>query len=143
MIRLETRPAFINHICNSDDVRPWIDYRPAMSVEMDFTEACDPESGIVFLSNDEDALGCFCLTGPREYQVHTFFGAMCRGRKAIQTAKEMVAWMMPTYCDCLWGATPLANRKARWFNRQCGFNVVGYDVYEAEGPVEIVERVAW
>lgn len=150
MIRRETDPAFINRICNSDGVRPWIDYRDT-DEPMDFTPACDRIglTGTLFLSNGEDAVGAFELTGDREWQAHTFFAATCRGRRAIDTAKAMLEWMRP-HADRIWGATPLDNRKARWFNRQIGFTilgvvsesgsaVIGGEEFTYHVPAEIVE----
>lgn len=49
----------------------------------------------------------------------------------------MIEFMIPDHADAIWGATPMKNRAARWFNRQLGAVVTGHDIYEAEGPVEL------
>jgi hypothetical protein len=136
----ERDPQFINRIANSAAVRPFVDYR-GVEAPLDLTPAIGrpAEVGIVWLSNKEDALVAFAMTGDREYQAHVFFDGSCRGRRAIETAKEMVEWMAP-HADRLWGAIPMRNRAARWFGRQVGFKHESFDEYEAEGPVEIVTK---
>ena len=101
---------------------------------MDWAPALD---ACVVLSNGEDAVGVFEPTGIRLYQVHTLFGESCRGRRALEVGRAMIDFMIPDYADAIWGATPIANRAARWFNRQLGARVIGQDVYEAEGAVEL------
>lgn len=140
MIRRTTDPAFVNAICNSHAVRPFIDYRDAEE-PMDFAPACSPMSGVVFLTDGSAALGCFAQTGEREWQMHSFFGEACRGRDAIAAARAMLDWMLPRWADRVWGATPVENRAALWFNRQIGGQPCGFDEYEAEGRVQLFERV--
>lgn len=143
MIRRETDANFLNSIANHPAVRPWVDYR-GVDDPMDFTPACDriAITGVVVLSNGEDAFACFEMTGEQEYQGHTFFGDSCRGRKAIETGKEIVSYMFDHGAQRLWGATPIGNVQARWFNRQIGFHSIGTDEFEVEGPVEIFEMRA-
>ena len=109
--------------------RAYVDFAPAV-------DAC------ILLSNGTDALAAFEETAPREWQMHSFFLPSCRGRKAIDTAKEMLAWMIPARADRVWGGTPLTNKAARWFNRQIGGASIGFDEFEVEGPVEIFEMRA-
>lgn len=120
MVGRELRPDFVNRIANSDAVRPF--FRPD-GEPVDLTpvvETPSTQSGCVVLSNGEDAVAIFELTAPRVYQSHTLFAETCRGRRAIDTAKEMVAWMFAHGADVVWGCTPRENRKACWFNRQIG-----------------------
>lgn len=141
MIGPERDPNFINRIANSAAVRPFVDYR-GVDTPLDLTPAIGrpAEVGIVWLSNAEDAVVAFAQTGEREYQAHVFFDGSCRGKRAIETAKEMVEWMSP-HADRLWGAIPMRNRAARWFGRKVGFKHEAFDEYEAEGPVEILAKV--
>jgi hypothetical protein len=141
MVRREADPDFINRIVNSAAVRPFIDYS-GTDAPLDYSAAVGrpAEVGIVWLSDGEDALSAFALSAERTYQVHIFFGERCRGRKAISTAKEMLAEIEP-YANVIWGMIPLGNRHTRWFARQVGFLDVGRDETEAEGPVAIVARV--
>jgi hypothetical protein len=120
VIGLETRPDFINRIANSDGVREYIrpDGKP-----MDWTPIAERSPAItrtVVLSNGEDALAAFEWTATGTYQSHTLFMPTCRGRRAIDTAVEMVRWMFMHGATCVWGSTPRANRKACLFNRWIG-----------------------
>lgn len=133
MVRLETDPHFVNRIANSDAVRPFI--RPD-GAEMDWSPAVAHRpsvSGIVVLSNGEDAVGVFEATAinleerQQAFRMDTMFGETCRGRKAIDTGKAMLAWMFAHGATIIWGATPRINRAARWFNRQIGGRAVGGD----------------
>lgn len=138
MIRRETSPDFINSIVNQPAVRPFVDYR-GVDTPIDVSPAVGQltQTGIVWLSNGKDAVSAFAITGEREFQAHVFFGETCRGRAAIETAREMVDHML-SYSDRLWGAIPMRNAAARWFGRQVGFKHEAYDDYEAEGRVEIL-----
>jgi hypothetical protein len=120
VIGLETRSDFINRIANSDGVREYI--RPD-GRQMDWTPLAERSpaiTGVVLLSNGDDALAAFELTAPGIYQSHTLFSSTCRGRRAIDTAIEMVRWMFDHGAMAVWGSTPRTNRKAVWFNRQIG-----------------------
>lgn len=141
MVRRETDPAFINRVANSASVRPFIDYRGVDS-PLDLTPAVGrpAEVGMVWLSDGEDALACFVLTAERTYQAHVMFGERCRGRKALDTAEEMLAQIEPS-ANLIWGAIPMRNRRTRWFARKVGFVEVAQDHFEAEGPVAIMARV--
>lgn len=140
MIRRETDAQLINEIANSPAVRPFVDYSGSDRA-LDLSPAVGrlTETGVVWLSNGRDAVAAFEMTGEREYQAHVFFDETCRGKRAIDTAKEMVAYMMG-HADRLWGAIPMKNAAARWFGRQVGFAHDGYDNYAAEGPVEILSK---
>lgn len=137
MIRRETDIEYINRVANSPCVRPFIDYRDE-TAPMDFTPTVGrvAETGIVWLSDGEDALGCFVSTGEREWQVHVMFGIRCRGAKALATARAMLDYMRP-YADRMWAAIPLRHKPLRWVARQVGFVRDHLDNFEAEGPVEI------
>jgi hypothetical protein len=117
----------INRIANSEAVRPFI--RPD-GEPMDFSPLEGKrvgETGVVVLTNGEDAIGLFEITADKIYQAHTLFAATCRGRKAIDTAREMLAWMFDHNVDVVWGSTPRSNRKAVMFNRLVGAQVIGGD----------------
>lgn len=133
MIVREHDEQLINRIANSESVRPFICYHDG---EMDWWPAI---RGCCVLSNGEDAVGVFEPTGDREFQAHTIFAPTCRGRKALDAAKEMIDYLMPKYADRIWGVTPIRNRAARWFNRRMGAKVTGRDTYPAEGEVELFE----
>ena len=136
MIRRETDAALANRIASDPAVRGNVCYHDG---PIDFAPAVD---ACILLSNGTDALAAFEETAPREWQMHSFFLPSCRGRKAIDTAKEMLAWMIPARADRVWGGTPLTNKAARWFNRQIGGASIGFDEFEVEGPVEIFEMRA-
>lgn len=127
MIRRETDISLINSIANDDAVRPFI--RPDGEA-MDFAPFEGKrigETGVVILSNGEDAVSLFEITAPRIYQAHTLFGPTCRGRKAIDTAREMVSHMFESGADIVWGVVSRANRRAVMFHRLIGATVIGGD----------------
>jgi hypothetical protein len=134
MIRRETDARLINLISNSEGVRGAICYRDG---PMDWTPALAADD-IVILSNGQDAVAVFAQTEPRRWQSHTMFSTTCRGKRAVETGRAMVEHMRPM-ADVLWGATPVKNCAARWFNRQLGAMPIRRDQYEAEGEVEIFE----
>jgi hypothetical protein len=144
VIRIERDPDFINAIANHPSVQPYIREDGAPTDWTPVVKDRFSVSGIVVLSNGEDAVGAFEATAIeppfQAYQMHTLFAATCRGRKAIDTAKAMLAWMFAHGATLIWGATPRKNRAARWFNRQIGGRVTGGD---DEEDVEFFElRVA-
>jgi len=136
MIRRETDAALANKIASHPAVRQNVCHHDD---DIDFAPAVD---ACILLSNGEDALCAFEETAPREWQMHSFFLPSCRGRKAIDTAKEMLAWIIPEHGSRVWGGTPIGNRAARWFNRQIGGTSIGFDVFDADGPVELFEMRA-
>lgn len=136
MIRQEFHPDLINHISNLPGVRENICYH---GDAMDWSDAFPfSETGVVVLSNGEDACAVFALTGHKTWQSHTMFAPSCRGKAALNAAREMIEYMAP-YADLIWGATPVKNCAARWFNRQLGAMPIRREFYEAEGEVEIFE----
>lgn len=119
-IRRETNPDLMRRIAESDAVMPFIgiaDNRPDWEALATLRPV---ESGVVILSNGEDALALFTATADGIFQGHTMFAETCRGRRAIETGKDILAWMFDHGADVVWGSTPRENRKARWFNRQIG-----------------------
>lgn len=131
MVRRETDPSLLNKIANDAAVHPFvsttgdpIDFSPIEGKRAG-------EIGGVILSNGEDAAALFEMTAVGVYQAHTLFGPTCRGRKAIDTAREMLGWMWEHNARIVWGATPRWNRAACLFNRLVGFKEIGGDDYEA------------
>ena len=119
-VRLENDLNLIHRIANSDAVRPFI--RPD-GAPMDWTPLLrfsPAESRAIVLSNGHDALAAFEQTAPGIYQTHTMFAATCRGRRAIDTGRAMLAWMFERGAEMIWGSTPRVNRRACWFNRHLG-----------------------
>lgn len=133
-VRLERDAGLINRLANLSTVHPFIAYH---GQPLDWSAAFPAENtGVVVLSNGDDACAVFASTADRVWQGHTIFAPTCRGRRAIDAGKAIIAWMQP-HADLIWGATPIENRAARWFNRQIGGCAVGFDNYDAEGAVEI------
>lgn len=131
-IRRERDTALISRV--GEEVRSSICYHDDA---IDWAPAID---GCVVLSNGEDAVSIFEESQgvSRVFQSHIIFSATCRGRRAIEAAKAMVAWMFEHGgADAVWGAIPMRNERARWFARQIGAESIGHDTYEAEGPVEL------
>ncbi len=140
MIRVERDPDFINAIVNSPAVRPFVDYSGREGpIDVSPIVGSPTRTGIVWLSNQEDAVAAFPQTGDREYQIHLFFGETCRGRKALDTMGEMLDWLKP-YADSVWGAVPVDHARAVWFASALGFTQEGEDDYHGEGAVKIVRK---
>lgn len=139
MVRPEYSPQFVNRIINSDAVRPFVDYRGAPGdVDMSPAVGWFTQTGIVWLSNGEDALACFPLTGEREFQAHLFFDRTCRGKRALEISAEMLAWLKP-YADRIWGAIPVGAKHTLLHAHMLGFVDEGDADFE-EGRVRIVAK---
>lgn len=140
MIREEADAALVNRVANSAGVREGVCYHDR---DMDWTPLVGRDDAVI-LSDGEDACAVFVRTNDRIWQAHTMFGGRCRGRRAIETGKAMLRAMRER-ADMVWGATPVGNCAARWFNRQLGAMPVCRDLYEAEGEVEVfvVDLRAW
>lgn len=141
VIRKETTPELINRIANSPAVRSFVDYSGTTD-PLDLSPAVGKatQTGIVWLSNGEDAVVAFVQTADREYQGHLFFDKTCRGRKALDTAQEMLDWLAP-YADRVWGGVPARNAHALWFASALGFERAGEEEFESEGRVMLVQKV--
>jgi hypothetical protein len=118
----------MHRIANSDGVRESVgievdgqhDWRAWATLPTD-------ETGVICLTNGEDALAVAELTTtpggtviPGVVQGHWAFATTCRGRRAIDTGKAMIAWLHEHGQRIVWGSTPNENRKAIWFNRMIG-----------------------
>lgn len=121
-IRRETNPELMRKIAESDSVMPFINIEHDRPDWEALASLRPTQSGVVILSNGEDAMALFTLTAPGIYQGHTMFANTCRGRRAIETGREIIAWMFDHGAEVVWGSTPRGNRKARWFNRQIGMH---------------------
>lgn len=133
-IRRERDARLLNRLANLPDVRPAVCYHDQT---LDWSAAFPAkDTGVVVVSNGCDACAVFASTNPRVWQGHTIFGPTCRGRRAVETGRAIIHWMTP-HAELIWGATPIGNRAARWFNRQIGGRSVGFDHYDTEGAVEI------
>jgi hypothetical protein len=109
-----------NRIANQDGVR---EFFHTQGLPVDLTPAVAPPStqtGIVALTDGDDALALFEMNLPGIYQSHTLFGPRCRGRKAIETGRAMVQFMFDHGARTVWGSTPRSNLKAIIFNSAIG-----------------------
>lgn len=114
MIRRERDEELINRLSNSgtaaDMLKPY-------GKDFDWKVAVNH---CVILSNGEDACMVFEPKEPRVWEVTTVFGDTCRGKRAIETGKEMCAHMLSKWADVLFGSVPNAMRHAQWFYSQLG-----------------------
>lgn len=138
---LESDLNLIDRIANSEAVRPFIRPDGAKTDWSPLADLTPSESRAIILSNGTDAIGAFDQTAPGVYQSHTMFAATCRGRRAIDTGKAMVAWMFDHGADIVWGATPRTNQKACWFNRQLG--AIETSASDRDDAVFEIRRSAW
>ena len=106
--------------------------------DWDFTVAVSkPEN--IFLRCGEGVALCE-WSAPRVYECHLLFPPSCRGRRAINEAREMSDFMMANHADVLWGRPPRANRAAIWMIRQVGFHHAGFGHHTLVGDVEYLVR---
>ncbi len=134
MIRQEVSPELVNRVSNLPEVRAGVCYQDG---PMDWAPVFPASNtGVVVLSNGDDACMVFERTGERTWQAHIMLASTCRGRRGLEAARSMVELMRPV-AVMLWASIPLANRAARWFSRQVGFAASGLDVFDAEGEVEL------
>lgn len=118
------RRASLDHVTDIADLINDPAIRPTLGGEGEL----DPTALIADRRNvwlfDEDGGACFAWRGPGIYEGHSFFRV--RGRKAIQLGRSILHAMFDLYdARVIWGATPIENKAARWFNRQLGFLSLG------------------
>lgn len=121
MVGIERNPEIANRIANSEGVREFL--RPD-GAPIDLTPLCEmrpTQSGMVLLSNGDDALSMFELTCDGVFQGHIAFAQSCRGKRAIDTAREMIDFMWDQGADVIWGDVPKWNKPAILFMRRLGF----------------------
>lgn len=97
---------------------------------------------LVFLTDGADAMMALHHDGdPTRLQKHNLFKAGCRGAAAIRMGRAMLEWAASNLgARTVWAQTPVANRKARWFNRQIGMTSRGVIASDLLGDVEIFEK---
>ncbi|QDZ07453.1 hypothetical protein FPZ24_08140 [Sphingomonas panacisoli] len=116
-IRRETEPGLINKIANHPSVWPHI---ARHGEPIDFSSAFpSTRSGVVVLTNGEDAAMVFEQTAHRFWQVCTMFEDTCRGERALETGKEMRDYMRP-YADVVHGVVPDTLPHAKRFYEKLG-----------------------
>lgn len=137
-VRRERSAAFVNRIVNHPSVRPFVDYTGTTSpLDMSSTVVGPlTKTRVLWFSNGCDALATFGLCEDRIWQAHIMFADTCRGRRAIDTAREMLRAMRP-HADQIWTAIPDRYPRVRWFARQIGFTEIRPEEYPAEGRVHI------
>lgn len=113
VVRREKSVELVNRIANHPSV--WkvvarhgqpIDWSPALN-------------GCIILTNGEDAAQVYERTDERDWQVVTMFCDTCRGKRALETAREMREYMLP-WADLVFGSIPDNLPHAKWFYRQLG-----------------------
>lgn len=117
MIREESSPDLINRVCNGAAVLPFI---ARHGHQIDWQPAIESEDCVI-LSNGEDACIVFeRVPGTRDWQCNTMFAETCRGKRAVQTGREMGDYMLEHHADTIFGSIPDSFRHAIWFYRQMG-----------------------
>ncbi len=142
MIRRATDATLHNAILNDPAITDH--FGPA---DKDLAPLFGEPGAYVMLDNGTDAACVFEWSAPRIWQSHTYFLPSCRGARGIEAGKGFIRWMFEAEAArILWGQTPVANRRARMFNRLIGAVSDGIEANPAMGcDVEyfIVERDAW
>jgi hypothetical protein len=107
-------------ILNHPSVRPFLgdgEYEPVDPANL----IEDPKNILLF---DEGGGQFFHWRGPGVFEAHSFY--LVRGKQALERGREAVQLMFAEYgAEMIWRATPVENRRARWFNRQLGFKSNG------------------
>lgn len=134
MVRRETDPELINKIANHPSVWPFIarhgepvDFAPAFPMT---------QTGVVVLTNGEDAAMVFEQTAERAWQVLTMFQDTCRGEKAREVGKAMRDYMAP-HADLIFGVVPNNYPHAKKFYEALG----GFSVPPIEVEGEKVQAL--
>jgi hypothetical protein len=132
-----TDPAQVNEFINHPAIFPHT--CPGVQGPVDVGDKL-LEPGFTFLLADDDAMMLFHPSEPafaNWWQKHNLFKPSCRGRRAIEVGKAMLAWLRDDRpVAMIWAQTPLVNRKARWFNRQIGLSSRGLGLSPILGQVE-------
>lgn len=126
----------INGIVNRNpDIAKAILHDPATG-NFDASAAVGAFRSIILMDNRADAAAMFEWSSPTIWQAHTVFDHTHRGKLAIQTAKTMIREMFTVWqAEEIWGATPVDNRAAHFFNRKIGAQYVGQDEHHTSGTV--------
>ncbi|MFC0304392.1 hypothetical protein ACFSTI_29280 [Rhizorhabdus histidinilytica] len=130
----------LNRIANHPEVKPY--FGPG-GVEVYFDELAALPNDYALLCNGEDAGAIFEWSGPGIWQMHYLSLPSCRGRRCIAEFRRMIDWMFEQEgARTIWGQTPIANKAARWLNRQLGGTSYGIREHHISGPCELfkVER---
>jgi hypothetical protein len=108
-----------------------VDCGPRM-LDGDLSFLTDGVAAMMALHHDGD---------PTLLQKHNLFKTACRGGDAIRMGRAMFVWVAENMgARVVWAQTPIANRKARWFNRQIGMVSRGVTASALLGDVEIFEK---
>lgn len=136
MIQRETDADLLNRIANDPAILPHFDL--GRTGALDFTPCVLTPDDYIILSNGSDACALFEWSAPNVWEGHTMFLPSCRGKRAVETGKAMMAWMFDHGADMIFGQTPLHLRHVRWFNRAIGFEHHRMADHPVIGHVETV-----
>jgi hypothetical protein len=117
----------VNELLNDQAIRPTL----LGEGYLDATGLLKDENNRCYM--DERGGSMFRWAGPGIYEGHSFFRV--RGREALEAGRECLFQMSDA--RIIWGATPLQNRAARWFNRQLGFKSQGEISIPLQGRCEL------
>lgn len=141
MIVRATDASLHNRIANHPAVKPTLGYNEGPT---DFTPLLDDPDNYVLLSDGSEAAAIFECSAPRVWQAHSMVLPTCRGWKAVDAGKAMLAWMFDEMnARLIWGQTPVDHKAAQMFNRLIGAKPEGRGVDAAGRAVTYftVERV--
>jgi hypothetical protein len=138
MIHATQDRELVNSFINHPEIMPFIGYDPAFGY-VDIAAAIYARD-FLYLTNGDDALMVLQGDGFGHWEKHSLHKPTCRGRRAIDTGKSMLAEMQCRGAKTVWSQTPTINRRARWFNRQIGMRPEGDGVHAVVGPVQYFFR---
>jgi hypothetical protein len=115
-------------IINHPSVRPHLGDEG--NVWIDPSRLLEDEKNVLLFDDGGGQL--FHWRGPGIFEAHSFY--LVRGREALERGREAVRRMFAEYeAEKIWRATPVENRRARWFNRQLGFRSLGENRFPDPG----------
>jgi hypothetical protein len=145
MVRRETEPSLLNKISNDPSVYSMLAGRYVVDDVIDWSSIFPmARTGIVALSNGEDAFQIYELVAPRIWEVFTAFVGTCRGKRALETGRAFRDWMEP-HADLIYGGIPDSLPQAKIFYTRLGGERVPYVVIDGVKYVAIEgeEMFAW
>ena len=136
MIRRETDAALLNQIANDQTVQNLMFLGMVYpNQELDFSDAVETPKNIA-LTDDAGFAAIFQWSAPRVYECHIMGTKSARGANAMQSGREMLAYMKNEGARLVWGRPSIYNRAAICFIRRMGLKSEGKGSDPFVGEVE-------
>jgi len=135
MIERVTDAERVNEIGNDPSVRALM-FLGAMYPpdHLDFTPWCEDPRNIVLI--DGGFVAMFVWRGPGIYECHLMVRKDARGAHAMQTGRDMLAYVRKEGAHTVWGQPSVYNRAAICYIRRMGLKSVGFGKDMIAGDVQ-------